>query len=227
MYLSFFAGAIWPTYTVALPACCISVASGATLCYFFSAQFGSIVLNLDVSPPIMDEIALPADPVDLEHAMQRRAPTSRFGTFLRLAYARLPFTTTRSIIGRSRTWSDVFEYFLWSFQQVVASYKAKTQAAIEDNTVWSFLLFLRFAPVVPPHWVLNFVAPHLGIGVFMFWATTAIGAMGGSILHVTIGAGLKDMTSSKDFHLISVRNGLGCAAILGALAIPLIIRSAF
>jgi hypothetical protein len=40
--------------------------------------------------------------------------------------------------------------------------------------VFAFLIVLRIAPF-PPHWVANFVAPHLGIGPFMFWASCFIG----------------------------------------------------
>lgn len=47
----------------------------------------------------------------------------------------------------------------------------------------------RIAPL-PPHWVVNVVAPHLGIGVLPFWASTFFGIMGVTVIHTTIGGEL-------------------------------------
>jgi hypothetical protein len=41
--------------------------------------------------------------------------------------------------------------------------------------VFTFLIVLRILPF-PPHWVANFVAPHLGIGMFLFFSSVFIGA---------------------------------------------------
>lgn len=41
--------------------------------------------------------------------------------------------------------------------------------------IFAFLLVLRISPF-PPHWVCNCVAPHLGIGVGLFWLAAFIGA---------------------------------------------------
>lgn len=40
--------------------------------------------------------------------------------------------------------------------------------------VFAFLIVLRIAPL-PPHWIANFVAPHLGIGMGLFWLSCFIG----------------------------------------------------
>ena len=42
--------------------------------------------------------------------------------------------------------------------------------------VFAFLVVLRIAPF-PPHWIANFVAPHLGIGVGLFWAACFVGEL--------------------------------------------------
>ena len=40
--------------------------------------------------------------------------------------------------------------------------------------IFAFLLVLRITPF-PPHWIPNFVAPHLGIHIGLFWLSCFIG----------------------------------------------------
>jgi len=87
----------------------------------------------------------------------------------------------------------------------------------------SFLIVLRIAPL-PPHWVVNIICPHVGIGLVPFWVSTALGIFGVSVIHTTIGGGLDEMTSADDFHLISLRNFLGLAAIVLGVMIPVGLR---
>ncbi|KAK4047316.1 hypothetical protein OIV83_005494 [Microbotryomycetes sp. JL201] len=92
----------------------------------------------------------------------------------------------------------------------------------KENLV-SYLIVLRIAPL-PPHWVVNVVAPHLGISVWHFWISTFFGIAGVSYIHTTIGTTLDQMTSSSDFHLISWQNGLGLGGIIVAVLIPVMLR---
>lgn len=92
----------------------------------------------------------------------------------------------------------------------------------KDNIV-SFLIVLRIMPL-PPHWVINVVCPHVGIGIFPFWISTALGILGVSVIHTTIGGGLDEMTSADDFHLISWRNFFGLAAVAIGVMIPVGLR---
>lgn len=92
--------------------------------------------------------------------------------------------------------------------------------------VFAFLLVLRISPF-PPHWVANFVAPHLGIGVGLFWLTCFIGIAPVSVIHVTIGSSLDTMTSAADFHLLSLRNVLGLVAVIVAVLIPVGLKRVF
>ncbi|WRT70212.1 uncharacterized protein IL334_007207 [Kwoniella shivajii] len=94
------------------------------------------------------------------------------------------------------------------------------------DSVFAFLLVLRIAPF-PPHWVANFVAPHLGIGRFMFWCSCFIGIAPVSVIHVTIGSSLDSMTSAADFHLLSLRNILGLLAVVVAVLIPVGLKRVF
>ncbi|KAG9037851.1 hypothetical protein FRB95_003688 [Tulasnella sp. JGI-2019a] len=86
-----------------------------------------------------------------------------------------------------------------------------------------FLIVLRIAPF-PPHWVVNVLCPHLGITLLPFFVSTWLGIMGVTVIHTTIGSGLDDMTSAKDFHLISWRNFFGLASVVVAVLIPVGIR---
>ncbi|KAI0833723.1 oxalate transporter [Trametes gibbosa] len=90
--------------------------------------------------------------------------------------------------------------------------------AHKDDII-SFLIVLRIAPF-PPHWVVNVICPHVGIGIVPFWISTFLGIFGVTVIHTTIGGSLDEMTSAKDFHLISWKNFLGLAAIVVGVMIP-------
>ena len=92
--------------------------------------------------------------------------------------------------------------------------------------VAAFLIVLRISPF-PPHWVANFVAPHLGISPLFFWATCFIGIAPVSVIHVTIGSSLDSMTSAADFHILSLRNVLGLGAVIVAVLIPVGLKRIF
>lgn len=97
---------------------------------------------------------------------------------------------------------------------------------ISKTDVFAFLVVLRISPV-PPHWVANFVAPHLGISVILFWFSCFVGIAPISVIHVLIGSSLDTMTSAADFHLLSVRNILGLLAVIVAVLIPVGLKRIF
>ena len=98
--------------------------------------------------------------------------------------------------------------------------------AVSWGDVFAFLVVLRISPV-PPHWVANFVAPHLGIGVPLFWMSCFVGIAPISVIHATIGSSLDTMTSADDFHIVSVRNVLGLVAVIVAVLIPVALKRIF
>ena len=102
----------------------------------------------------------------------------------------------------------------------------KKGKAVSWGDVFAFLVVLRIAPF-PPHWIANFVAPHLGIGVALFWLSCFIGIGPVSVIHVTIGSSLDTMTSAADFHLLSLRNVLGLIAVVVAVLIPVGLKRVF
>ncbi|KAH8977701.1 oxalate transporter [Lactarius hatsudake] len=100
-----------------------------------------------------------------------------------------------------------------SFQSRLELWSSKISA--QRANLIPFLIVLRIAPL-PPHWVVNVVAPHVGIGIF-----------GVTVIHTSIGGGLDEMTSAADFHLISWRNFLTLAAVVVGAMIPVGIRYVF
>lgn len=101
----------------------------------------------------------------------------------------------------------------------------KGTAAAKDS-VFAILLVLRILPL-PPHWVANFVAPHLGIGMGMFWLSCFIGIGPVSVIHVMIGSSLDQMTSAEDFKILSPRNIIGLGAVIVAVLIPVGLKRVF
>lgn len=99
----------------------------------------------------------------------------------------------------------------------------RARVAAQRSNLLSYLIVLRIAPF-PPHWVINVLAPHLGIGLGYFWVSTWLGIFGVTVIHTTIGSGLEEMTSPADFHLISVRNALGLGAIVLGALVPVGLR---
>lgn len=110
------------------------------------------------------------------------------------------------------------------WRTLMEKWTAKIQRQ-KDNVI-SFLIVLRIAPL-PPHWVVNVICPHVGIGIFPFWISTFFGVFGVSVIHTTIGAGLDDMTSAEDFRLISWKNFLGLSAITVGVLTPVVLRRYF
>jgi uncharacterized membrane protein YdjX (TVP38/TMEM64 family) len=96
----------------------------------------------------------------------------------------------------------------------------------QKENIISFLIVLRIAPL-PPHWVVNVICPHVGIGIIPFWFSTFLGILGVSVIHTTIGGSLDQMTSADDFHLISWRNFLGLSAVVVGVLIPVGLRYYF
>lgn len=111
-----------------------------------------------------------------------------------------------------------------TWQRRLGAWSERVKAHEKD--LISYLIVLRIAPL-PPHWFINVVAPHLGIGIWTFWISTFFGISGVTYIHTQIGTTLDQMTSSDDFHLISWQNGLGLGGIIVAVLIPVLLRRAW
>lgn len=102
---------------------------------------------------------------------------------------------------------------------------AEKIVAQKENII-PFLIVIRIAPF-PPHWVVNVICPHVGIGIVPFWVSTWLGILGVSVIHTTIGESLDSMTSAADFHLISWKNFFLLSAIVVGVMIPVGLRYFF
>jgi uncharacterized membrane protein YdjX (TVP38/TMEM64 family) len=60
---------------------------------------------------------------------------------------------------------------------------------VGKDSIFAFLVVLRIMPL-PPHWMANFVAPHLGIGIVLFWCAVFVGIAPLSVIHVMVGSSL-------------------------------------
>ncbi|KAJ1307346.1 hypothetical protein OPQ81_001452 [Rhizoctonia solani] len=108
-----------------------------------------------------------------------------------------------------------------SWRARLDSWSEKIESQREN--LMSYLIVIRIAPF-PPHWVVNVLCPHVGIGIPRFWISTFLGIMGVSVIHTTIGGGLDQMTSAEDFHLISWQNFGLLSAVVVAVLIPVGLR---
>ncbi|EOQ99844.1 hypothetical protein E3P92_02039 [Wallemia ichthyophaga] len=215
MYLSMLAGAVWGAVPT-LPLVCCTVATGASLCYLISASLGAVLLSLPPTTKSKDDtnyrhLRLESDAEPFLLNEEAQSPTLQ-------AAVREEHTGASQESEEKLNWFD-------SFRLKLEHYQNKMKGPIERGDVWSYLILLRIAPL-PPHWVLNLVAPHMGISLFTFWGSTALGVAGVSTIHVTIGSGLDGMTSSDDFHLFSIKNFLGLGAVVLAALIPIAIKHA-
>ncbi|PWY99254.1 hypothetical protein BCV70DRAFT_200834 [Testicularia cyperi] len=92
----------------------------------------------------------------------------------------------------------------------------------KDNML-SYLIVIRMMPL-PPHNIVNILAPHLGIGIPLFWLSTFFGIFAVSLIHTTIGEKLDQMTSADDFNLFSPRNCLLLGGVCIAVLVPVFVR---
>lgn len=118
--------------------------------------------------------------------------------------------------------------YLGAVLVAMPKWKARVDAwgevlAQHNDNMMSYMIIIRMMPL-PPHNVVNIMAPHLGIGIPLFWTSTFFGIFAVSVIHVTIGEKLDQMTSADDFHLFSFRNALLLGGVIAAVSTPVIIR---
>ncbi|CAO1618922.1 unnamed protein product [Parajaminaea phylloscopi] len=118
--------------------------------------------------------------------------------------------------------------FLGEVLHAIPSWKARVDSwkAVLDrqrDDMLSYLIVIRMMPV-PPHNVVNILAPHLGIGLPMFWFSTFCGIFAVSVIHTTIGEKLDQMASPADFNLFTWRNALLLGGVCVAVLVPVALR---
>ncbi|PWN30736.1 hypothetical protein BDZ90DRAFT_216408, partial [Jaminaea rosea] len=108
-----------------------------------------------------------------------------------------------------------------SWKRRVDSWKEVLDRQRDD--MLSYLIVIRMMPV-PPHNIVNILAPHLGIGIPLFWFSTFCGIFAVSVIHVTIGEKLDQMASPADFNLFTWRNALLLGGVCVAVLVPVVLR---
>ena len=91
------------------------------------------------------------------------------------------------------------------WQQRVDTWKATVQQY--EGNLLSYLTILRMMPV-PPHFVVNIIAPHLGVPLSTFWLSTLCGVFCTSLIYTAIGKEIGQITSSDSFHIFTWQNML-------------------
>lgn len=91
----------------------------------------------------------------------------------------------------------------------------------ERDNLLSFIIFLRITPILP-NWVINIVAPLIGVPIGVFWIGTFIGVAPPTILAVQAGRTLNMMTSPTE-HISWGAIIILCVIGLASL-IPVLLR---
>ena len=103
----------------------------------------------------------------------------------------------------------------------------RVKAAIDANQ-WEALFLLRLVPVVP-FFVANLLPALLGVSLFRFVVTTALGIIPGALVYTSVGSGLGQVIAegrSPDLGIIFAPHILGPILGLAALAaLPILIKA--
>ncbi|KAF8604661.1 hypothetical protein BDV93DRAFT_507576 [Ceratobasidium sp. AG-I] len=77
--------------------------------------------------------------------------------------------------------------------------------AQRDNLM-SYLIVIRIAPF-PPHWVVNVLCPHVGIGIPRFWISTFLGIMGAGAFDTWVFYPLSILSRTRSYSIVEGANG--------------------
>ncbi|WFD00436.1 hypothetical protein MYAM1_003185 [Malassezia yamatoensis] len=81
-----------------------------------------------------------------------------------------------------------------------------------------------FMMPVPPDFMLNIMAPHLGVEIKLFWLSCLLGVISMTLIHTAIGEELNEMTSSDDFRFFSGKNVAIMLCIGAAMILPMLLK---
>lgn len=116
------------------------------------------------------------------------------------------------------------------WEQRIQTWKAAL--AQYDSQMLTYLALIRYAlphphtsmMPVPPDFVINLVAPHLGIALPTFWLAAFLGVLSTTLIHTAIGEELNEMTSATDFPMFTAKNALIVVVVGAALVVPIVAR---
>ncbi|WFD26537.1 hypothetical protein MNAN1_001520 [Malassezia nana] len=108
------------------------------------------------------------------------------------------------------------------WQHRVEAWKTTTQQY--RHHMLSYLTMLRMMPV-PPHFLVNIMAPHLGIPLSTFWWSTLLGVFCSSLVYTAIGEELGQLAGPQAFHIFTWRNAMLMVLVLMAATLPGMLKS--
>jgi len=101
----------------------------------------------------------------------------------------------------------------------------KLQLSTKTNKLdlFAYLVVIRISPL-PPHWVVNLLAPHVGIRLGVFWLTTCLGILPVTLIHTQLGTTLDQMVGPEDLSFLTAKNLTGLALVALGVLVPVLIR---
>jgi uncharacterized membrane protein YdjX (TVP38/TMEM64 family) len=103
---------------------------------------------------------------------------------------------------------------------------ARVQAGLQEN-VWSVLLLLRLAPVVP-FFLANLIPAFVGVKLFPYAVTTFFGIMPGALVLTSVGSGLGEVLEQGDMPDLSILYSpqvlLPILGLVALAALPLLLK---
>ncbi|WAR58105.1 hypothetical protein PtB15_5B337 [Puccinia triticina] len=89
--------------------------------------------------------------------------------------------------------------------------------------LFAYLVVIRISPL-PPHWVVNLLAPHVGIRLGTFWLSTCLGILPVTLIHTQLGTTLDQMVGPEELAFLTPKNLSGLALVAAAVLVPVLIR---
>ncbi|WFD19723.1 hypothetical protein MCAP1_001959 [Malassezia caprae] len=93
-----------------------------------------------------------------------------------------------------------------------------------QHNMLSYLTMLRMMPI-PPHFLVNIMAPHLGIPLPTFWLSTLGGVCCSTLVYTAVGEELGRLAGPHAFRFFTWRNGMLAVLIFIAATLPGLLKS--
>ncbi|KAH9458112.1 hypothetical protein MJO28_005174 [Puccinia striiformis f. sp. tritici] len=110
-----------------------------------------------------------------------------------------------------------------SLRTRLEDWKVKLSTKTNKLDLFAYLVVIRISPL-PPHWVVNLLAPHVGIRLGVFWLTTCLGILPVSLIHTQLGTTLDQMVGPEDLSFLTAKNLTGLALVALGVLVPVLIR---
>ncbi|KAG0142745.1 hypothetical protein CROQUDRAFT_724949 [Cronartium quercuum f. sp. fusiforme G11] len=110
-----------------------------------------------------------------------------------------------------------------SLRNRLEHWKQKLSTKTNSFDLFAYLVVIRISPL-PPHWVVNLLAPHVGIDIKLFWLSTCLGILPVTLIHTQLGTTLDQMVGPEDLSFFNSKNLTSLFLIAIAILIPVGIR---